>query len=185
MDESTPSKPQNDYKVEVLERIHETRLFAIEQASRMRNQAIGVLGFAALILGIAAYLFIDKTIEDRLGDIAEERYLKRAEAAAAQAEAAAVQAQEFSQAIEDNKASYASELPKLAEVRRAALRRHQNTTSAASINPHRGFWGNWTKVAFCPAEHYVCGLKVRMEPDLGTDRDDTALNSVELQCCRF
>lgn len=217
MQENTQSKVEDnpsDMKLELIERIHDTRLFAIERAAEMRNQAIGVLAFAALILGIAGYLFIDKTIEDRIADLAEERYRERAEAAASRAETFAEKAREVTKNIETLKVSYEDDLRNFGEtrnaalqdsaegiktvkaryedelrdlprIREAALRARPNRSSAAVINPHKGFWGDWTNPVYCPANHYVCGVKVRMEADLGKDRDDTALNSVELQCCPF
>jgi hypothetical protein len=217
MPEGAKSKTENsanDLKLELIERIHDTRLFAIERAAEMRNQAIGVLVFAALILGIAGYLFIDKTIEDRLGDMAEEKYRQRAETAASGAEALAQKAQDVTKSIEAFKSEYETELQnlgqtlasaledssrrieavrtkyerelqRLPEIQRAALKERPNSSSAAVINPHEGFWGDWTKAVYCPANHFVCGMKVRMEGDQGKDGDDTALNSVELQCCPF
>ncbi len=183
--QSNVESSTGNLKLELIERIHDTRLFAIERAAEMRNQAIGVLAFAALILGIAAYLFIDKTIEDRLADLAEEKYRQRAETAASGAEALAQKAQDVTKSIEDLKAQYETELQSLPEIRRVALRQRPNKASAAVINPHGGFWGDWTKPVYCPANHFVCGVRVRIEQDLGKEGDDTALNSVELQCCPF
>ena len=46
-----------------------------------------------------------------------------------------------------------------------------------------GPWGKWHKTTtFCPANYYVCGLNQKVENEQGAG-DDTALNSVALQCC--
>lgn len=60
-----------------------------------------------------------------------------------------------------------------------------NAKSAAIVNPHPGIWGNWTAPKYCPPDQYVCGSRVRFESRRGSKDDDTALNSVELQCCPF
>ncbi len=43
-------------------------------------------------------------------------------------------------------------------------------------------WGLWKGAAFCPANHYVCGLEQKVEPTQGKG-DDTATNSVRMYCC--
>ena len=45
-----------------------------------------------------------------------------------------------------------------------------------------GRWGNWSDPLYCPAGHYVCGLRQRVEPDIG-ERDDSAMNAVAFYCC--
>ena len=52
------------------------------------------------------------------------------------------------------------------------------------ITSHDGYWGKWHKTAMCPSGQYVCGMRVRIEDQQG-DGDDTAMNSVRLQCCSF
>ena len=55
---------------------------------------------------------------------------------------------------------------------------------ASTILSHGGHWGDWRAVRMCPAGQYVCGYRSRFESRQG-DGDDTALNAVELYCCRF
>ena len=43
-------------------------------------------------------------------------------------------------------------------------------------------WGSWREASYCPANYYVCGLSQRVEGNQGRG-DDTALNSVALECC--
>ena len=45
-----------------------------------------------------------------------------------------------------------------------------------------GKWGSWREPSFCPPNHYVCGLSQKVENSQGKG-DDTALNSVALECC--
>ncbi|ULT82000.1 hypothetical protein L3Y34_011751 [Caenorhabditis briggsae] len=44
-------------------------------------------------------------------------------------------------------------------------------------------WGRWTEDKFCPLEFAVCGINSQIE---GAQRrgDDTALNNIDLRCCR-
>ncbi|MCU0664548.1 MAG: hypothetical protein MUC50_19755, partial [Myxococcota bacterium] len=55
----------------------------------------------------------------------------------------------------------------------------------SSVTPGVGPFGNWTSWAMCPAGQYAIGYKMRVEPSLGSDGDDTALNAVELTCANF
>jgi hypothetical protein len=43
-------------------------------------------------------------------------------------------------------------------------------------------WGDWGSTATCPANAAICGLRTKIEGRQGR-RDDTALNSVEFDCC--
>ncbi|MGA7979700.1 MAG: hypothetical protein WCA32_05670 [Chromatiaceae bacterium] len=43
-------------------------------------------------------------------------------------------------------------------------------------------WGTWKGAAFCPDNHYVCGIEQKVEPQQGNG-DDTALNAVRFYCC--
>ncbi|PIC17986.1 hypothetical protein B9Z55_024035 [Caenorhabditis nigoni] len=44
-------------------------------------------------------------------------------------------------------------------------------------------WGDWTQDQFCPQGFAVCGINTQIEGDQGGG-DDTALNNVDLRCCR-
>uniref|UniRef100_A0A1I7TPN3 C-type lectin domain-containing protein n=1 Tax=Caenorhabditis tropicalis TaxID=1561998 RepID=A0A1I7TPN3_9PELO len=44
-------------------------------------------------------------------------------------------------------------------------------------------WGEWTDDQFCPKGFAVCGINSQIEGDRGGG-DDTALNNVDLRCCR-
>ena len=64
----------------------------------------------------------------------------------------------------------------------------QSKNNATSVLVEEGIWGVWgkngdQKAIFCPDNTYVCGLKTRFEGSLGGD--DTALNGIEMQCCKF
>lgn len=43
-------------------------------------------------------------------------------------------------------------------------------------------WGSWREASYCPPNYYVCGLSQRVE-GRQVRGDDTALNSVALECC--
>jgi hypothetical protein len=43
-------------------------------------------------------------------------------------------------------------------------------------------WGTWRGAAFCPENHYVCGIEQKVEPQQGNG-DDTAVNGVRVYCC--
>jgi hypothetical protein len=45
-------------------------------------------------------------------------------------------------------------------------------------------WGSWSEAKECPAGSAVCGMRTRVEPSQGSG-DDTALNGMELACCRL
>ena len=48
---------------------------------------------------------------------------------------------------------------------------------------HEGDWGTWRSFKTCPAGTYVCGLNIKYEAPTGGD--DTALNGIKMQCCKF
>jgi hypothetical protein len=48
--------------------------------------------------------------------------------------------------------------------------------------PGPGLWGTWHGPAFCPDNHYVCGIEQKVEPQQGNG-DDTAMNAVRVYCC--
>lgn len=49
---------------------------------------------------------------------------------------------------------------------------------------HPGHWGSWSGYMYCPANHYVCGARARVEKKQGSG-DDTAMNGMQLLCCSF
>ena len=48
--------------------------------------------------------------------------------------------------------------------------------------PGDGMWGEWRDWVFCPARTVVIGFRTQVEPSLGHDGDDTALNRAEFIC---
>lgn len=48
----------------------------------------------------------------------------------------------------------------------------------ANEGPH----GVWSDALFCPDGQYVCGLRQKVEPPVGSG-DDTTMNAVEFYCC--
>lgn len=44
-------------------------------------------------------------------------------------------------------------------------------------------WGRWSNWAYCPENHYVCGLSQRVFPPAGSDVDDTAMAGIKFKCC--
>ena len=85
--------------------------------------------------------------------------------------------------------------------RLAALEARQNDVDPLSLTilPVRGAkpvrvwfgnaggWGKWSPARYCSKDHYVCGLRQRVEPPQGGNYgdDDTAMNAVEFYCCPF
>ena len=47
-----------------------------------------------------------------------------------------------------------------------------------------GPWGSWQGYKYCPSAHVICGIQTRVERNLGNGKDDSALNGVELVCCK-
>ena len=47
---------------------------------------------------------------------------------------------------------------------------------------YAGIWGTWGKSEFCQPGSFVFGYSLRSETGVGSDFDDTALNSVSLKC---
>lgn len=45
-------------------------------------------------------------------------------------------------------------------------------------------WGTWNPTRTCPVGTAVCGVSVRIEARQGTG-DDTAMNGMQLECCRY
>ena len=48
----------------------------------------------------------------------------------------------------------------------------------------KGGWGSWQDSVDCPDGYYVCGIQTRFEGSQG-NRDDTALNGIQMKCCKF
>ena len=63
------------------------------------------------------------------------------------------------------------------------LRNGNWTDGAVDVKVQEGLWGNWTDMKMCPAGSYVCGLQTRFEGQ--QDGDDTALNGINMKCCKF
>lgn len=53
-----------------------------------------------------------------------------------------------------------------------------------ALKSKEGGWGTWGTAGYCPADQYICGMRTRVEPGQGGG-DDTALNGLEVKCCRF
>lgn len=48
-----------------------------------------------------------------------------------------------------------------------------------------GQWGDWDPWSYCPAGSAVCGLSIRFEPYQGGSSDDSAMNGLNLRCCKL
>ena len=46
-------------------------------------------------------------------------------------------------------------------------------------------WGDWSRFQGCPPNQFICGIDTRVEDWVGADKDDTALNDIEHQCCEI
>ena len=44
-----------------------------------------------------------------------------------------------------------------------------------------GRWGAWSDPVYCQPNHYVCGLRQRVEAPI--EGDDTAMNAIAFYCC--
>jgi hypothetical protein len=45
-----------------------------------------------------------------------------------------------------------------------------------------GIWGSWGDWQYCPQGSFAAGYTMRVEPSLGGDGDDTAVNGIKLYC---
>lgn len=45
-------------------------------------------------------------------------------------------------------------------------------------------WGSWTVRQYCPPQTAVCGIRTQVEGSQGKG-DDTALNNVQMECCKI
>ena len=52
------------------------------------------------------------------------------------------------------------------------------------VTVENGTWCNWNGGVDCPDGYYVCGMKTRFEGSQGVN-DDTALNGIQMKCCKF
>ena len=52
----------------------------------------------------------------------------------------------------------------------------------ATRRPSAGHWGDWTQPLYCNEGSWAVGYQMRVEASQGTNKDDTALNTVQLQC---
>merc|ERR1711879_262845 len=49
-----------------------------------------------------------------------------------------------------------------------------------------GDFGDWQDDFYkCPLDYFMCGLKVREQPDLAGNGDNTATNGIKAMCCAF
>ena len=51
------------------------------------------------------------------------------------------------------------------------------------VTGHSNLFGTWQGRLNCAKGDVICGLKTKVEDDLGSGRDNTAVNGVELACC--
>lgn len=58
---------------------------------------------------------------------------------------------------------------------------HQGSTTATSIKPHDGWWGDWSAYSKCPQGQYITSIRLQVEPPQGIS-DDTAANTLEAMC---
>ena len=57
-------------------------------------------------------------------------------------------------------------------------------TDGIVLEGNGGKWGTWTDIVSCPFNTAICGIKTKVEMPQGS-KDDTALNDVELFCCKL
>jgi hypothetical protein len=55
-------------------------------------------------------------------------------------------------------------------------------TRSVEAPTFQGHWGRWHPIAWCPDGTFASGFKARVEGSRGGRRDDTGLNSVQLEC---
>ena len=64
------------------------------------------------------------------------------------------------------------------------LRNGNWTEGSVEVSVQEGMYGAWGGLKMCPVGTYVCGLHTRFEGNQGSG-DDTALNGIRMQCCKF
>ena len=52
----------------------------------------------------------------------------------------------------------------------------------SELKPKDFGYGEWTPWKNCPVTTYARGFRIRMEAPQGSSYDDSALNSIEIQC---
>ena len=58
-------------------------------------------------------------------------------------------------------------------------------TDGMVLNGHADTWGEWSDFISCPSNTAICGISTLVEPDQGSEDDDTALNAVIFYCCKL
>ena len=57
-----------------------------------------------------------------------------------------------------------------------------SATSYITPSAHFPYPGRWGELRECPFGEHVIGVQLRIQPDQGEGRDDTALNAIRLRC---
>ncbi|KAG2486033.1 hypothetical protein HYH03_015241 [Edaphochlamys debaryana] len=52
------------------------------------------------------------------------------------------------------------------------------------LTPDQGYTGGWRDWVECEPDAFVCGIRLRLQADQGPEGDDSALNGMQMQCCR-
>ncbi|MGC4064455.1 MAG: hypothetical protein QM784_07390 [Polyangiaceae bacterium] len=61
---------------------------------------------------------------------------------------------------------------------------HGQCMNGDVLTPGGMGWGNWQGMKYCPAGSAACGARLQIEGNQGGS-DDTAMNGLQLACCRF
>ncbi|KAG2425078.1 hypothetical protein HXX76_013987 [Chlamydomonas incerta] len=57
-------------------------------------------------------------------------------------------------------------------------------SDGAVLSPDQGYEGSWRDWVACPTDAFVCGVRLRIQPDQGDKGDNSAMNGMQLSCCR-
>ncbi|KAG2452153.1 hypothetical protein HYH02_003185 [Chlamydomonas schloesseri] len=57
-------------------------------------------------------------------------------------------------------------------------------SDGAVLSPDQGYEGSWRDWVACPSDAFVCGVRLRIQPDQGDSGDNSAMNGMQLSCCR-
>ena len=57
-----------------------------------------------------------------------------------------------------------------------------NCVNGGVINPHKGYWGEWTQYQKCSQGTYITGAMLKSEPGQGWWGDDSAANNLKIKC---